>query len=167
MFPSKWTLALLGNSMLRTAVVPYWGNRKLFSLACVPSMCSVVILSTHVWIGVQHWLIHWNCHSFCNLASGSVWTSLHCNLRVSISCGLWTLEIQHYCTNKTKFLSWNCLVVLHFCWYKNMYRITVTSFWEYQYCLNYHSISQKGYYFTYWRNTHASLLTEKNSWITK
>jgi len=31
---------------------------NVFSLACLPSMCNVVILSTHVWIGVQHWLIH-------------------------------------------------------------------------------------------------------------
>ena len=104
----------------------------------------------------------WDFHLFCSLASWLVWTSLHCNSRVSIFCGLWTLEIQQqYCPNKTKCSSWNCLVVLYFCWYKIMHRIIVTLFWGYQYCLNYHSFSQKGYHFTYQRNTHMSLLNEK------
>lgn len=169
MFPSKWMLALLGNSMLRTAVVPYGENRKrfFFGMSAKYVQCSNSFYSRVDWSTA---LAHtpWNFYYFCNLACGSMWTSLHCSSRVSISFGLWTLEIQqHYCPNKTKFLSWNCLVVLHFCWYENMHRITMTSFWEYQYRLNYHSISQKGYYFTYRRNTHTSLLTGKNYWITK
>jgi hypothetical protein len=31
---------------------------KLFPLECLPSMCNVVILSTNMWIGVHHLLIH-------------------------------------------------------------------------------------------------------------
>ena len=165
MFPSNWTLALLGNSMLCTAIVPYWENQNFFPLACLPSMRNVVILSTHAWMGVQHSLIHREISiSSAVLPVGRC--GFHCfatQERVSIFCGLWTLEIQHYCPNKTKCSFWNCVVVLNFCWYENMCRIIGTSFWGYQYRLNYHSFSQKGYYFTYQRNTHTSLLTGKKT----
>jgi hypothetical protein len=52
---------------------------------------------------------------------------------------------------------------LHFCWYEIMRRIIVTLFWGYQYHLNYHSFSHKGYHFTYQRNTHTSLINKKKT----
>lgn len=154
---------MLGNSMLRTAAVPYWENWKFsfFGMSAKYVHCSNSFYSR---VDRSTAFAHTprNFHFFCGLASWLVWTSLHCISRVSISCGLWMLEIQqHYCPNKTKCSSWNCSVVLHFCWYENMHRIIATSFWGYRYRLNYHSISQKGFYFTYQRNTHTCLLIEK------
>jgi hypothetical protein len=91
----------------------------------------------------------WNSQFSCGLASWSVWTSLHRNLRLCVACGLWTLEIQqHFCPNTTEHTSWNCLVVLHFCWFENMHRLWHHS-GDNHYLLNYHSFSKKGYYFTY------------------
>ena len=80
-----------------------------FPLECLPSMCNVVILSTHVWIGVHHSLIHREI-TIPSAVLPLDWCGFHCiatqEFPYSVDCG----HLKY--NNKTKCSSWSCLALL-------------------------------------------------------
>lgn len=127
-FVGKWYVVYSHCALLRTS--------KLFSLACLPSMCTIVIMSTGVWIGVQRWLKHHDISS-----SAAVFLGGRCGLRFiathdfsySVYCGhlktklnsileiawyFYILLVWKYCMNRAVVTSGNsfCFCRTSTCW---------------------------------------------------